>query len=1217
MKITKRKWENIPPVFIYRDVESGKLFTECDRQQDYTDKLFQDECSASDVFKISLQNRLFRMQKDGKTRVKNEITELVACLCKNTDLRNSINKVKKLPLNVAEKKCNETLSDYGKSFTAEGGTKTLFNALLDLVKGNDEERALAEAELVKIQKILQEEIKHRKKRIYSSIRNNKIPLLIKEDGSIEANSDRTAWLLDLLQPVQSSLQHDSDDFYPVLTEMEKIFDYDKLSNDINRQLTLCDGKTRSIAKAADEVLKKHFHELWENHPDNHRHMKYYFQAVKEYFKENFPIKAKTAGARKRQDLLTDKAVLSRLLEPKHMANVVRRKLINQSTQMHILYGKLYEYCCKGDKRLPVNSDTLQRIQVTEAVKKQVMTAVLWSISRLCYFYQYDGDILNDKNVVDVKDYRENFLVKQYTTAFVQACKEKLQYFFPLDKVQDAYNDENVAILKIIRDDRQLCNKLLKECVTCVKHLRVNIFHYKNMGFAQTLKKISAEIENELDKSTSILLWLYQNDRKNLGKAFANRIRSMNLPLYYSNDLLTRIFTKQGLEFSLYSPNNQMTPSFKRVYERGKNLRSEYERRLIHECTTKGHDVKTSLENECELKWFRQLKNMTVTSESVINTDIKNDITGNIDNESELEMDAFFESETYISADSDAQRALQNLLQLIYKHHFLPEVMKDDTIVTSKVSKVLDRNRTLAVDRSKSDKASDFGYRAVEEIYHDGMKLSELMKELQRKISETEKKNEELEQDKTDYAQRFVRELFAEAFNDFLQERYGEEYYDMMHPQRNERDEKEWINESVNLRTSFDENKIEGYLLVFYTVMRLLDGKELSELQQQMLRFRASMLNWTGEADFDEDIKMIEKIEELAELVRLTEAAPVYTEEVWRKRAKEEFNQLIEGDMSDYGTFYLQTDGSSPVLHRSMLKLMRSGVMGVYRQVLHDRKQATKHDYNIYCDRHWVLMDSDRRMVTFAEYAQRILQELHDKYATSPKCFPQTDHRSYGNILQWIDEYNHAKSNLNFETLYEICSIHMEILSRWVGFVQDWERDMYFLLLAWVKQGKLYGISEEDILSIFEKGKIVSKLKSKLKGGNTNAFFSIYRLDKDKETDFIRVRNDIAHLDLLREKGWTDVENKDCSVMEWYINRLRSLLSYDQKRMNAVTKTMQKIFERHKAEVTFRVERGGKIKFDSVNPVMIEHLKEFKGISVPSRGETFISNLEKLMKYSGR
>ena len=299
--------------------------------------------------------------------------------------------------------------------------------------------------------------------------------------------------------------------------------------------------------------------------------------------------------------------------------------------MNIIYGKLYEYCSKGDNRLSVNSETLQRVQVLEAVKKQVMTAVLWSISRLRYFYENNNNDVSERDILSekkyVKNFREKFLIcnMEYSDEFVQACKEKLQDFFPLgvknekssgddrQKCKDA-GEPCKDIGEIFSDDRRLCNKLLEECVFYVRSLRLKIFHYKSMSFTQALKKIADEVEEEKQKKNnneneeknekekeSILLYLYKRDRNNLNKAFAYKIGSMNLPLYYRDDLLSRIFTKDGAKFSLYSANNQMTPSFRRVYERGKNLRLEWERKHTNEQALIEYDEKNRIESECYLR----------------------------------------------------------------------------------------------------------------------------------------------------------------------------------------------------------------------------------------------------------------------------------------------------------------------------------------------------------------------------------------------------------------------------------------------------------------------------------------------------------------------------------------------------------------------------------------------------------------------------------------
>ncbi len=116
-----------------------------------------------------------------------------------------------------------------------------------------------------------------------------------------------------------------------------------------------------------------------------------------------------------------------------------------------------------------------------------------------------------------------------------------------------------------------------------------------------------------------------------------------------------------------------------------------------------------------------------------------------------------------------------------------------------------------------------------------------------------------------------------------------------------------------------------------------------------------------------------------------------------------------------------------------------------------------------------------------------------------------------------------------------------------------------------------------------------------------------------------MRNRIAHLDLLRKSKWISNTDQKYSVVEDNLNCLRTLLSYDQKRMNAVTKTIQNIFDKHGVIVKFKMEGGGKVKLECVQPKNIEHLKKSRfakqmPVKIPSHGVTFLSSLKELMQY---
>ncbi|NLJ30459.1 MAG: hypothetical protein GX424_02460 [Clostridiales bacterium] len=1126
MKITKRKWGARQPLFFYRDQVAGKLTKQDNRQEDFTGRLFADQ-PVAEVFERSLQSRLLKMYQKGEKNLQDKaIAGLVESLCKNRDLSEALGHIGcPIPKEEAEKRCDLTLSGYGKQVAADGGTTTLRGALLLLMTGNEAQRESAEAELGEIQRALQNEKKNRAARVKMSITGNKMPLRV-ENNSIKGNTERAEWLLALMR------KDGQPSFYPVLDRMEHIFRFGQLAGELESKISECGGKPQAIAKTVDEAVRAHRRKVWEQSPDEIQNMKYYFQAVQEYFKENFPIRTKRAGARARQELLREKADRSRLLEPEHMKSAIRQRLIGQSTQMHILYGKLDAYCCSGVGLLSVDGDTLQKIQVMEAVKKQTMTAVLWSIARLSYFGQYreNGP---DRDVILKQTYWEKYF-ESLSDQDIQACREKLQDFFPLEETAD----------------KQCCKNLLDACVACIRALRIQIFHYKGGNHFTGMLEETAEKAGK--ESSHILREFFDRDLGSLQEAFARRIESMNLPLYYRTELLSGIFEQFGTSFMLYCAKDQMTPSFRNVYERGKNLCGEY-----------------------KLRWFYQIEDNGV--------------------------------------DANARRAVRNLLKLLYQSCFLPAVQTDDLLVTRYISAVLSRNERLAEERHTPRKA---GYGGVRELYREGRPLSELLKRMQRQISQNEQENRELARDKTDYAQRFLREVYAVAFNSFLDSKSSEfDFYDkIMSPQISAGRKKPRPEDLPRLHTSLTKENI-GNLLVLYPVLRMLDGRELSEFQQQMLRYRTAVAQWPGKEAI-ESLQTVKRIEELAELVKLTEPVPKNAEEAWRNRAEPMFAPFIEDGMTEYGEFYRQSDGTTPVFRRSMNRLLRSGILGVYQFINGLPKQGTKKDLEVVRIGQWVMTNSEGRQVTFAEHAQNELQRLHRMYEIS-RFLSQPDRKNYRNILNWHEAYNHALHNLTFETLYGVFCVYLEMMSRWVGFAQNWERDMYFLLRAWARQKKI-GLKMDDVDEIFDEGYVVCHLTKKLNGSDLAAFLSVYRSGVGSDLNFARVRNDIDHLDLMRNFGWTVNEKKAAntgSVVLNYFDRLRLLLSYDPKRMNAVTKVMLEILEEHKVKAAFAMKSGGKLKLLMVESEPIPHLKRSNdkdGVCVQSHGATYLQTLKNLM-----
>lgn len=304
-----------------------------------------------------------------------------------------------------------------------------------------------------------------------------------------------------------------------------------------------------MADSVCHAVKEHCNKVWEAcklaQPDQLSNLQYYFQELNAYCKDAFPIRTKTNGAKLRQERLKSTAELALLLAPKHIQTSIRRSLIGKSTQMHILYGKLMEY----SNDLPafeVNSETLQRIQVVEAVKKQMITAISWAIARLnylCGFQERLSDVFGW--------FEEEELDKD---GKIPDAARRLPAFFPLSS-----------------SDAGVTKTLLLGCFHCIKEVRIRIVHYKNHDLMGALEEAAEKALPEPSPERALFQSLYQRDHADLQEAFQAQIRSSNLPLYYADDLFSGVFSDFHNKFSLYSEPLQMSPSFRNVYKRGNDL----------------------------------------------------------------------------------------------------------------------------------------------------------------------------------------------------------------------------------------------------------------------------------------------------------------------------------------------------------------------------------------------------------------------------------------------------------------------------------------------------------------------------------------------------------------------------------------------------------------------------------------------------------------------
>ena len=840
---------------------------------------------------------------------------------------------------------------------------------------------------------------------------------------------------------------------------------------------------------------------------------------------------------------------------------MERHIVNQIVAGLIQYGKICHYFYDpkdGWKEEKINSDGLAGIQVEEAFKKQMFLSLAWSIARLNYFCNYGG---HNPEMMD-QGTGKDILFDE---------KEKNQFFASLSKDEDdtAIKEfrEKIATCFPVRntgespDETKEIVNLLKDIFRSIEHLRNHIFHYQQNNLFEILT--CNTIKSKLETSKIFL----QRDIDSLQENFKEQMRSSGLMEYYSFELLENIFTSPGLSFNLYASHYAMMPSFKNVFTKGCNLYK----------STEGHKG---------VRWL-------------------------VDEES------FKNKEGWL--------AYKNLLQLIYYHSFLPAINEDESLITNFINKTKEWNKKESIEAQKNqgNKPNNYKHRyANMPDYRSPKSLKGYFESLQHLQSMRE--NEENTSDKqNNYYLDFVRDVYVQAFDDFLNEKLSCFYDLLIKDQPNGIDPEESLLRLFNgehpvleMQTALEPSTAP---IDMYPFLRMLDQRELNKMLHQFIRYRTSLQD-RGEST-SEFCGESQKVEELIALVQFTFPQPV-SDGHYQTILDKYFSKFIEHrDPKAYVPLYYQQDTETPILHRSMSLVGRSGAMALYCAMFCKESKplyrVSKNDYQKYLDFKNPEMGSQSSPI---EQKQEDLRLLHQELVRIGKDNKENNQKAiirYNTLLNEVhNEYRTLQHKLTFEALYKIHQIHIDILGRFAAFAEDWERDMFFMLTA-LKSMKMIDLDVNAIFFYDEQNKdgVVKKLKKQLKNGHEGKKLfcelcwsgeDYNAASEDEILDRLFTRNSVAHLNHITQ--FKPINGSPQKSIIQLVNRMRVLLAYDLKRQNSVTKAVQEIMEKqHKIKIVLKPKKCEANVDHRYKPV------EFELIDVKSCMITHLQNLQKPIK----
>lgn len=1082
------------------------------------------------------------------------------------------------------------------------------------------------------------EIEKKKKQLAKSLLNNKIPYRVK-NGQLVPQSNRIKWLMSFIVINNPNNSIDNLKF----KKLAALFSFDKLELLFSEQSEI---KSNTQIK---KLLQTHCKDNWKKIKDRlddeeKKDFSFYANEVTTYFNHYFPLNGKRKDIQHSQASGNQKVFVNAknyYLKAETIERTVQKQILNQITNAIITQGKLIDYFYtfstgKWDNTA-FTSETFEEIRINEAFKKQVLQTVLFALNRLKYFL---GDNIND----DISG-SQNF------NRYFAGINEDVS----LGRIRQFFN---------YQDGQVLDKAILEEIYSSINNLRLNTYHFKKGNGLESLKKAG-----DYPLSAAFL----QRDLELVEERFAQKLITMNIPIYYRMETIQKLLQKCTFSFKNLITN--LRPSFNKVYEKGSGLYNADENKIY----------------TCD--WFVKFDN-----------------------------------------DKDRQLVYKNVLQLLYNNVFIPQIASNP--FNKKFFKIACiNNQKVAQINSKQKKA--YKYKEIEDAIKDNFSnenANTLLSKLQSYImkEETLLRSDESQENKKernpDLSNKFVeyiQDVFALAFNDFLEQNFADLKKALLNPVKRAEtkisyDDKENLKSSIHLDLSkFDNFEYPN----FYSFVRILSRRELNELKNQFTKYVAYLdQSYVSNKDKTQ-IDQFAMIIELMDIVSLTEPPNAandfeYVEkpdEISLKdaRLRNEINKLsklyedhycrfIEGgfeNIDEYVDLYAQpspenlSDNYQPTLipQRGLAAVSRLGTLDYYEKVLAKPEFyfVTKKDYEIYKryrdsseiieELHKTRADKHKSLI---EWNKSPSQKLSDAESHSINI----DISEYRKAVEEISQYDQLKNKLTFSDLNKINAIHMSLLSRLVGFANDWEKDMLFILKYFqykncfseslcndylTKQNKsmkfyrlktlnqedkdgikrkLFGYFKEnqawcDAINAVFSGTLSQQehnqyyCEIKTINNNMSKFYYVDQLFNNGDVlgnvkNFLKLANhsDFAKDIFLPLMHMTDIKcfekahvrnqlahfeqinSKTVSIME-LINGLRYILAYDRKKKNAITKAIIDLLAKENIILELKKD-GGIFKIKSVKSGKIAHLKKFPDklpkVEVDYYSPKFVSMIEEIM-----
>lgn len=706
----------------------------------------------------------------------------------------------------------------------------------------------------------------------------------------------------------------------------------------------------------------------------------------------------------------------------------------------------------------------------------------------------------------------------------------------------------------------------------VQKIRNNIIHYKSDAIDKIFKIDKFEYLNHEDEyyTQTIFKNALAYDIDNLPQVFVEQLSSNDVLKYYSSEDIESFL--KTCKFSLCRSSIPFAPGFKAIYEKGFHLQ-------------KGRA-------SFALRYYQ--------------------------------LDNYGEN----TKDAKAYPAFRFLLKLLYNNSFLPHFLDEQKgIVDFKraVKFTLDDNK----DEKQTLNKDKYAFKDIP--YMSGLSIAEYMSNIHSLAIQEKNKKDEKEGEQYINTQKFIKKVFIKGFDNFLKGLKLEFLLSPIEMAKDDDVEVEYTKlcKLVNVGHNIDKNI--NLHIAFYTFCKLLDAVHLSDLRNELIKYKSS--------DIGKNYGL-EYVTNIIELCILNvDRVDNKVADVVKTKWKEDLDCFVDKDIKTESELYIQSDNYTPVVHASIAVLRKYGTFSILQKLVEKEQvgKITKKDYEAWKEFN---VTSPDNKVSEIERLMKEREELHKQWVDvkngdKKKVKENIDKKTYLRDCTEIEKYNWLDNKLHLVHLKRLHNLTIQILSRLARFVALWDRD--FIMFDSNLVGSKYKLEKIDTLDLFKKilpeaknPKVINRkkgirngLKSCLKRNKIQktddeldvivdyidsklsdycSFFDIF--DKTK----IDNRNFIAHYNYISKFG-----KQENSIIDLIYN-LRDLMQYDRKLRNAVTKSIINVFEQNgmilKLEVTHDKKEGIKVK--SIVPKTIIHLGD-KELTTPLVSKEYCSLCKTLLE----